>query len=51
MDLETVFLWCLYVGALEGRKRRNYKLITDNRYWVKDLTSVREELAMRGLVL
>jgi hypothetical protein len=51
MDLEIVLMWCLYVGALEARKKRQHQGVVCTKRWRQDLASIQLHLASHGLTL
>lgn len=50
-ELERALLWCVYVGALEGKKLRKNAHIVSNPIWIRKLVRVREQLQDCGLAL
>lgn len=49
--VSELLLWCVYVGALEGRKLRRFEHITKTTRWKTHLNDLRYQLWNIGLVL
>lgn len=51
MTIEDYLLWVVYAAALEGEKLRKNRYTTSRPVWLRDLLSIRDALAVRGMKL